>query len=356
VVEIQIFEPPGIQATPELVKEIEKHYTRQEYRRVAWDEVGELTFPARSPESYVHDLLDTTDVDAIRARKFRIVIDYSYSPASLVVPHVLGALDVEAVASHSYITERGRASATSILKEALGQTKRLVTAVGADLGAVFDPAAERMYLVDESAREVSVEQELLLFLQLLVSARRHGRVALPITVTSVADGIVEGSGLEVVRTPASLSALTRAAAGEGVVFAGAVGGGFVFPDFVPAYDAIASLCKLLELLAPVRRPLSEVVADLPASTVVHRQVRCPWARKGAVMRILTERTKGKDVDTLDGLKVYENGGWVQVLPDPDEPLVHVYAEAGTDDDAQRLEDEYVSLVERAIAGEEAAVA
>ena len=92
---------------------------------------------------------------------------------------------------------------------------------------------------------------------------------------------------------------------------------------------MASLCKLLELLAPVERPLAEIVGELPESAVVHRQVRCPWARKGAVMRILTERTKGKDVDVTDGIKVYDERGWAQVLPDPDEPLVHVYAEGKT---------------------------
>ena len=135
--------------------------------------------------------------------------------------------------------------------------------------------------------------------------------------------------LEVVRTPASLSALTRAAAGDGVVFAGSVGGGFVFPDFLPAYDGVASLCKLLELLAPVERRSRSSSASCPNPTVVHRQVRCPWARKGAVMRILTERMKGKKVDTLDGIKVFEKRGWAQVLPDPDEPLVHVYAEGKT---------------------------
>jgi mannose-1-phosphate guanylyltransferase/phosphomannomutase len=173
-------------------------------------------------------------------------------------------------------------------------------------------------------------------------------------VTSLVEELVNGTKLEVVRTPASLSALTRAAAGEDVIFAGSVGGGFVFPDFLPAYDGVTSLCKLLELLAPVRTPLSELVAGLPESKVVHRQVRCPWGRKGAVMRILTERTKGKKVDTLDGIKVFEKNGWVQVLPDPDEPLVHVYAEGRTEADTERLEEEFLALVEEAVAGQEEA--
>ena len=352
VVQIRIFEPPGTPATPALVKEIDKHFSRQEFRRASWNEVGEITYSARTAETYVQDLLATLDTGAIRARAFRLVVDYAFSAASLVLPQVLGALDVEAVASHSYVSERRQASETVTLAESLGQAKRLVAAVGADLGAVLDPAAERIFLIDDQAREVPVEQELLLFLRLLASDGKRGRLAFPTTVTSLVDELVEGTGLEVERTPHSLSALTLAAAGDGVIFAGSVGGGFVFPDFVPAYDGMASLCKLLELLAPVERPLSEIVGELPESAVVHRQVRCPWARKGAVMRILTERTKGMEVDVTDGIKVFDERGWAQVLPDPDEPLVHIYAEGKTPEAGASLEAEFQGLVEEVVARED----
>jgi mannose-1-phosphate guanylyltransferase/phosphomannomutase len=351
VVQIRIYEPPGTPATPGLVKEIDKHFSRQEFRRSSWDDVGEITYSARTAETYVQDLLAALEVEAIRSRGFRIVVDYAFSAASLVLPQVLGGLDVEAVSSHAYVSERRRGGDTATLAESLGQTKRLVAAVGADLGAVLDPAAERIFLVDDQAREVPVEQELLLFLHLLASDGKRGRLAFPTTVTSVVDDLVEGTELEVERTPHSLSALTLAAAADGVIFAGSVGGGFVFPDFVPAYDGMASLCKLLELLAPGDRPLAEIVGALPESAVVHRQVRCPWARKGAVMRILTERTKGQDVDVTDGIKVYDERGWAQVLPDPDEPLVHVYAEGKTADDGASLEAEFLGLVEEIVARE-----
>jgi mannose-1-phosphate guanylyltransferase/phosphomannomutase len=345
VMEIQFFEAPGTQASPEFVKEIEKHFQRQEFRRAAHDEVGKITSPARAAEGYVADLIRTVDVDAIRSRGSRLVVEYSHSAVSLVLPLVLGALGVEAIAAHPYA---GEYSPPVTLGEALGQTKRLVSAAGADLGVVLDESGERIYLVDEHAREVPVEQELLLFLSLLASDGRKGALALPTTVTSLAEPLVKGSSLEIVRTPASLSALTRAAVADNVVFAGSVGGGFVFPDFLPAYDGVASLCKLLELLAPLDKPLSELVGSLPESTVVHREVRCPWSRKGAVMRVLTERMKGKKVETLDGIKVFEKRGWAQVLPDPDEPLVHVYAEGKTPADGETLEAEFLALVEEVV--------
>lgn len=352
VVEIRIFEPPGTQASPALVKEIDKHFSRQEFRRASWNEVGEIGYSSRAAETYARDLLDTLDAGLIRRRGYRIVVDYAFSAASLVLPQVLGALDVEAVASHAYVSERRQAAETATLAESLGQAKRLVAAVGADLGVCLDPAAERIFLVDDKAREVPVEQELLLFLRLLASDGKRGRLAFPTTVTRLVDELVEGTELEVERTSHSLSALTMAAAGDGVIFAGSVGGGFVFPDFVPAYDGMASLCKLLELLAPAGRALSEIVGELPESSVVHRQVRCPWARKGAVMRILTERTKDKEVDVTDGIKVYEERGWAQVLPDPDEPLVHIFAEGRTPEEGAALEAEFHGLVEEIVARED----
>jgi mannose-1-phosphate guanylyltransferase/phosphomannomutase len=352
VLQIRFYEQPGIQLTAALQKEIEKHYSRHELRRAAYNAVGSVTYPARVRESYAHDLLATLDREAIRSRGFRIVVDYGYSAASFVLPLVLGPLGVEAVSAHEFTTDAGDGQGAG-LRGSIGQAKRLVEAVGADLGAVFDRAAERLYLIDERAREIAVDQTLLLYLRLIASNGRRGKLAFPITVTNLVDRLVEGSELEVVRTPASLADLTKAASEDEVVFAGALGGGYVFPEFLPAYDAIASLCKLLELLAPIRRPLSELVAELPKTTLVHRQLQCPWTLKGLVMRVLTERLKDRELDLLDGVKVIDERGWAQVLPDPDEPVVHVYAEGETEEASLELEQELAGLVEEIMQSREA---
>jgi mannose-1-phosphate guanylyltransferase / phosphomannomutase len=355
VIRIQFFEPPGVEMSSAMQKEVEKHFTRGELRRVAAAEVGGISYPARVRETYAAELLSTIDVDAVRARSFRIVVDYGLSGASYVLPLVLGPLGVEVVAAHAFAGEvSDNADAAPGLAASIGQTKRLVPAVGADLGAVFDRAAERLHLVDEHAREVPVEQALLLFLRLIGSNGRRGKLAFPVTVTSQVDRFVEGSKLEIVRTPASLPELTRAAADGGVIFAGAVGGGYVFPEFLPGYDAVASLAKLLELLAPVNRPLSELVGELPEPTLVHHQIPCPWALKGLVMRVLNERLAGRELDLTDGIKVFDERGWAQALPDPDEPLIHLYAEGETRETSEELARELRKLVEEIEHGEAAA--
>jgi len=354
VLRIQFFEPPGVEMSPAMQKEVEKHFTRGELRRVAAGEVGGISYPARVHETYASSLLSTLDIERVRARRFRIVVDYGSSGASYVLPLILGPLGVEVVAAHAFAGEATEsADAAPGLAAAIGQTKRLVPAFGADLGAVFDRAAERLYLIDEEAKEVPVEQALLLFLKLIASNGRGGKLAFPVTVTSQVDRLVDGSNLEIVRTPASLPDLTRIAAQGDVVFAGAVGGGYVFPDFLPGYDAVASLAKLLELLAPVDQPVSTLVADLPEPTLVHHQIPCPWALKGLVMRVLNERLAGRDLDLTDGIKLFEERGWSQALPDPDEPLIHLYAEGETVDGSEELARELRTLVEEIEHGEAA---
>jgi mannose-1-phosphate guanylyltransferase/phosphomannomutase len=157
--------------------------------------------------------------------------------------------------------------------------------------------------------------------------------------------IADGHSLNVQRTKASLGDLLAAATAGDVVFAGASGGGYVFPEFLPAYDAVMSLGKLLELVAHSGRPLSALVEDLPRSTLVHVREPCPWSAKGLAMRQLIEAVKGMQVDNMDGIKVYEPDGWVQVLPDPDEPVFHVYAEGESLEDSRRLEQKYRALLD-----------
>jgi mannose-1-phosphate guanylyltransferase/phosphomannomutase len=346
IIEVRVFEWPGIQMTDALQKEVEKHFGRQELRRATFAEVGETTYPARVRESYAQDILDVIDLESIRDRRFRIAIDYGHSAAAFTLPLVLGPLGVEAIGTRGFYVDDGPAELEPL------DARRIVTGVGAELGVVLDRAAERMLFIDELGEPIPADLGMLLVVRLLVLAGRAGKIAVPVTATGLVDELVEGSALTVVRTQASLSELTRTATRDGVVLAAAPTGGFVFPDVVPGYDAVTSLCKVLELLAAQDETLSSLVASLPRPTLVHRALPCPWSRKGLVMRVLNENLASRRLDLLDGVKAYDERGWVQVLPDPDEPFVHLYAEGGTEELSDELADEVAVWVSAIVEGEE----
>jgi mannose-1-phosphate guanylyltransferase/phosphomannomutase len=76
--------------------------------------------------------------------------------------------------------------------------------------------------------------------------------------------------------------------------------------------------------------------------------------KGLVMRILNERWSGRNLDLTDGIKVFEKRGWAQALPDPDEPVIHLYAEGETREQSEELAREVRALVDEIEQGEAAA--
>jgi len=348
VVLIRVFEWPGHLMTTGLQTEVEKHFSRQEMRRATFGEVGDTTYPARVRESYAQDILDAIDIERVRERRFRVAIDYGHSPATFTLPLVLGPLGVEAIGVRGFVVEEPLDDELDPLN-----VKRIVTGVGAEIGVVLDRAGERLLLVDERGETVSPDLGMLLVAQLLARAGREGQIAVPITATDLVEKVVAGSSLSVVRTPHSVSELTRAATRDGVVLAAAPTGGFVFPDVVPGYDAVTALCKVLELLAPERESLSTLVAALPRPTLLHRATPCPWGRKGLVMRLLNEQLSSRRLDLMDGVKAYDDRGWVQVLPDPDEPVVHVYAEGETPELSEELAAEVSASVEAIVQGDEA---
>jgi mannose-1-phosphate guanylyltransferase/phosphomannomutase len=346
LIQIVFFEANGILVTEETRKDTEKYYNRQEIRRALLDQLGALSYPPRVNESYVEELVRNIDVEQIRAKRFRVAVDYAFSSAALVMPALLRRLRVETFSAHSFMDPDEEAIRTADLPAFTSDARRLVEAMGADLGVVLDRPAERIILIDERAREIPADTTLHLLLRLIA---RHsdggGKVLLPANASMLASQIVEREGLEVVHGRISPASLMEAAAQEGVLFAGSPNGSFIFPAFIAGFDAVMSFSKVLELLALEDKPLSELCDEVPPAALRHERTPVPWSLKGLVMRELSERIKHNRVDLADGIRVEDDGGWAQFVPDPDEPLFHIYAEGRTDEDSAQILERYRALLD-----------
>jgi mannose-1-phosphate guanylyltransferase/phosphomannomutase len=82
--------------------------------------------------------------------------------------------------------------------------------------------------------------------------------------------------------------------------------------------------------------------------MVHEVVPTAWERKGTVMRELIERSGDRDLVLVDGVKVMGDDGWALVLPDPERPAMHVWAEADSDHVARKLAREYARAIRQAL--------
>ncbi|HEX2089485.1 MAG TPA: sugar phosphate nucleotidyltransferase [Actinomycetota bacterium] len=344
-VEIQFFDDRGLDIGASVQRQLERSYYRDDVRRAFHHDIGELSFPARGREYYGRGLLESIDAAAIRARNPKIVVDYSWGAAAITGAAVLGRIGASVLSVNAGVDEERVVAAKELLAENSDALAKLVASSGAEVGALLEPGGERLRLIDSSGTVLDGRTALLAYVQLVAQSQPSPRVALPVATSRVAEAILERYGGEVVWTQISPAALMSAADSDDVLFGGDEGGGFIFPQFLAAYDALMSLVKLLELLAVSGTTLKEVVEAVPAAHVARQEVPTPWEAKGTVMRRMIERLNGQRMVTIDGVKTFRGDDWALVIPDPAEPLVRVWAEAGTPESAEALAAEFAALVE-----------
>ena len=339
---IRFFDRGGSDILEEQQRKIERLFTREDFRRVRPADIGDIDLVPRALEQYALALEHTIDVKRVAARRFKVVIDYSYGSTSFVMPNVLAKLGAEVLVVNPFASTKGTLGFDR--DEHAAQIASLVKASGADLGALIDPSGEQLLLVDDQGTVLSFDQLLFVFLDLVCDNLLGDTVALPVTVSRAAAKIVESRGYKVLWTKTSAAALMEEADSPAVGFAANLEGGIILPGFLPAFDAAAGLLKMLDLLAGRDMKLSELVAQAPSAHLLHEQVITPWEQKGTVMRTLVEQTHGRDVDLIDGIKVHHDSGWVLVLPDPEEPITHIWAEGDSASDARTLSQEYARRI------------
>jgi mannose-1-phosphate guanylyltransferase / phosphomannomutase len=339
---IRFFDRDGIDIDEASQRKIERLFFREDYRRVVAADLGDIGFVPRALEYYTAALMATVDEAAITGASFKVVLDYAYGTTSFVMPNVLAKLGAEVLAVNPYAATAGAVAFEPAA--AARQVGDLVRASGAHLGAVIHPDGEHITLVDDTGHVLSNDEALFALLVLVCAANDKAKVALPVAVSREAERLCRDSGLEILWTKLSTAHLMEIASTSDVVFAGSQEGAFIFPAFLPAYDSAATLVNLLAMLAETGLRLSKVVSQLPPIHIAHESVVTPWEAKGLVMRTLVERTKGRELVLVDGVKVLHDDGWALVLPDPEEPLTHVWAEGPGAGEARSLAQEYARRI------------
>ncbi len=342
---VRFFDSMGADISEDAKRKIERLFQREDYRRVLPEEIGDIDFPPRALEDYTAALESTIDIPAIVARKFKLVVDHGYGATSFVMPNVLAKLGADVLSVNPFASTGGIMNFDR--DGACERVASLVVASGAHLGAVFDPDGERLFLVDDEGAALNDHESLLAFVQLVCGHLLGDRIALPVTATAHATHLAAAHGVHVRETKVSAAALADAATEPGVGFAADGEGGFILPGFLPAFDAAAAFVKMLDLLARDGRQLSTVREALPRVHQARETVVTPWDQKGLVMRSLVEHAT-RELVLVDGVKALHDGAWVLALPDPEDPVTQVWAEAPSDSEARRLAQEYVRRIRQMV--------
>jgi mannose-1-phosphate guanylyltransferase/phosphomannomutase len=348
-VEILFFSSDATPMTESDQRSVEKVFVREEYRRAYTPDVGDLIFPGRAVEQYVERLERAADRE--KTSGTTVVVDFSGGVASLVASRVFTRLGINAVVMEGFANANVAGAARMNLEEGLDRVSRIVPTVEAAFGCVVGPTGEDVQFVDDRGEFVSPD----VMLACLMDRLHPPKVVLPINLSHGYAELVESGGGTVESSRTGLGNVAIKAAGVGADLASLADGRYIFPAFLPAPDCFMTLARALEAFRDESLSQTRAKFGEHFGNVARERLECPWAAKGRVMRGLAEKFGGDpDAILTDGVKLNVEGGWVLMLPDPDNPVFYVYAEpeGGNGARPKEIMGEYVELVRSLIDGQD----
>jgi mannose-1-phosphate guanylyltransferase/phosphomannomutase len=359
-IDVKVFGAGGLNIDKNVERKVESTFFREDYRRVTSSEVGEIiTVGQPVVDRYTSAFLARVDRRPVAAGRLRAVVDYGLGSTSAILPTLLGELGAEAITVNAATGRKFNLRSPADEERDLQQLAAICHATGVHFGAMMDNDGKTISLVDDQGNVVGPVEALAAFAMLTWQVQPGSTVVVPLTAPHILESLAAKYGGRVRRVPVSAESQMRAAVAGAVdpALVGDAEGSYIFPDFHPGFDGMMAVARLLQYLGAVEQRLSEVLSRVPPFFVSSADAACPSDAKGRVMRVLHERATqesaseragrgdGAGDEQIEGVRFGSDGEWAVILPDPDKPLFHIYAESASPEAARDLAGRYVQLVE-----------
>ena len=346
---IKVVDPLGMELSRPEEERIEGRYFREDFRLADWSTTGHVKPDATAVGRYLEGILARVDAESIRGASLRVVVDCGSGASCGTSPALLSRLGCEVISLNGHPDGSFPGRPPEPVRENLGALLREVRASKAHLGVAHDGDADRAIFVDDRGEFVFGDRSLALVAKDIV-ARRGGLVVTPVSSSRCLEDVVRAAGGTVLYTKVGAPIVARVMYERGAVFGGEENGGMIFPEHQFCRDGAMTLAKVLDVVAHRGRPLSELLAEVPAYSLHKTSVRYRAAERDAILARLKSLVAGLRVEDIDGVKVHFEDGWFLVRPSGTEPIFRIFAEAPTPERAKALAGEGESLLKKAIAG------
>lgn len=288
----------------------------------------------RQDDSYIQKHIDQilalalVDVESIRAKNFRVVVDAINSTGALSVPPLLEALGCQVILINGEVTGHF-AHNPEPLKEHLGQLSTEVRQQKAQLGIAVDPDVDRLVFMCEDG-EVFGEEYTLVAVADYVLSKKPGNTVSNLSSTRALRDVTEKYGgtyfaaaVGEVNVVEKMKAVHAVIGGEG-------NGGVILPELHYGRDALVGIALFLTHLSKVNKQISTVRKTYPDYQMFKTKLeRSTDIDLEKIFIALNEKYRNEQINTEDGLKIDFEQGWVHLRPSNTEPIIRVYSESNS---------------------------
>ena len=339
----------GIGVPDEMDYEIEKLYFDEEPKRVDWHEIGQIYNNDNIIDEYIDDAISRVDVEAIQNANLKVVVDCGSGAGSFTAPYLMRKLGCEVTTLNSQPDGFFPGRDPEPIEENLQELKNVVKELNADIGIAHDGDADRTICIDENGDFVLGDKTFTLIERQMLKENNGGIIVTTVATSQAIYDIADEYNGEVIATAVGDLLVSRKLKDEKGLFGGEENGGLIFPDFVYGRDAVMTVAKIIETLAKEKKPLSELIKELPKYYSSKRKIECSDEQKDEVMNNIAkeiETTTDFKLDLTDGVKILKDDGWVIIRASGTEPIFRCFAESDTQEKADEMTEWGMSLIKK----------
>ena len=314
------------------------------------DSLGEVTENNAYIDIHIDEVLNLplVDADAVAKRKFKVVVDGVNSSGGIIIPKLLEQMGVEVV--ELYCTPNGHFPHNpEPLKEHLGDICKLVLEEKADFGIVVDPDVDRLAFISNDGEMFGEEYTLVACADYVLSKTPGNTVSNMSSSRALRDitekhgGKYQASAVGEVNVVTLMKETNAIIGGEG-------NGGIIYPESHYGRDSLVGVALFLTHLASLDITVAQLRASYPQYFMSKNKIELtPQIDVDAILKVMTEKYGNEDITTIDGVKIDFPTEWVHLRKSNTEPIIRIYTEAPTQQEADVLAVRFVSEI-KAIAG------
>lgn len=314
------------------------------------DDLGEITKNDAYIDLHIEEVknLDLVDVAAIKAAKFKVVVDGVNSTGGIAIPRLLEELDVQAV--ELYCTPNGEFPHNpEPLKEHLGDICKLVVKEKADFGIVVDPDVDRLAFIDETG-EMFGEEYTLVACADYVLGETKGNTVSNLSSSRALRDITRKHGGEYFASAVGEVNVVQMMKDKNAVIGGEGNGGIIYPASHYGRDSLVGTALFLTHLAKLKTSVSSLKASYPPYYMSKQKIQLtPELDVDGLLQKMAQKYRNEDVSTIDGVKVDFENHWVHLRKSNTEPIIRIYTEASTQEQADQVANDMILTI-RQVAG------
>ena len=309
------------------------------------DRLGKITVNDAYIDLHIDEVLDLelVNVEAIQKAKFKVVVDGVNSTGGIAIPLLLERLGVHPV--KLFCEPNGHFPHNpEPLKEHLTDLSKAVVKEHADFGIVVDPDVDRLAFMDEKGEMFGEEYTLVACADYVLSKTKGNTVSNMSSTRALRDvtekhgGTYEASAVGEVNVVELMKKNNAIIGGEG-------NGGIIYPELHYGRDALVGVALFLSLLAEKKMDVSALRASYPNYFMSKKKIELtPELDVDAILSTMEANYSHETLTTIDGVKIDFANSWVHLRKSNTEPIIRIYTEAPSQDDADALANRIISEI------------